>query len=85
MAAVTANTVYEDNLGSLTLFTINFTAIDTSTYTNLALGNAYVGAWANATSLGTPVSVSLPSSTGVFTLTAATACTANMFVLARMM
>ena len=81
MAAVTPATVYEESMGSNTLYILNFSAIDTSTYTNAALAATTIGYWANTTSAGGAGSVSL--SGNVFTITNAAASPTQVFVVAK--
>lgn len=83
MAAVTAASVYEESMGSNTLYIINFTSVDTSTYTNAALAATQIGYWANSTSAGGAASVSLASN--VFTLTNNTTGPLQLFVIAKQM
>lgn len=83
MAAVTPATTLEESMGSNTLYMLTFSSVDTSTYTNLALGPQVIGYWANSTSAGGAASVALVSSTGVFTMTNNVTGPLQLFIVAK--
>ena len=80
MAAVTAASIYEESMGSNTLYIINFTSIDTSTYVNANLAATAIGYWANGLS---GVSVFVSGTT--FSMLANAAGAAQLYVVARQM
>jgi len=82
MAAITANSVITESLGSLTLKIVNLTVGSTSDTYTYAAGQPIVGAWLE--SINPAARVTYVVSTGVFTLinTSGTA-SANLFILVR--
>jgi hypothetical protein len=82
MAALTAASLYNESMGSNTLYIINFTSVSSDTYTNLALGPQVIGYWARAASANI-LQCSLASTTGVFSLMGDTACAWTLYVVAK--
>jgi len=85
MAALSAASVYEESMGSNTLYIINFASVSSDTYTNLSLGPQVIGYWANATSSLGMAQCALVASTGVFTLVSNAASPATLYVVAKQM
>jgi hypothetical protein len=82
MAALTPASVYNESMGSNTLYIFKFTSISTDTYTNLALGPQVIGYWANLES-GMLLNCSLTATTGVFKIESDTACAGQLYVVAK--